>query len=265
MTLIKEYRFTTNCTLEEYKIAQLYSVAEASKAETGGGEGVEVLKNEPYVDEAGNKGQYTHKIYHLSSKVPGWVRALAPAGALILEEKAWNAYPYCKTVVTNGYMKENFELVTETMHVADDRGNLENAVRAPPEVLKKREVVIMDAAKDKLDKNDYNAEQDPTLFKSQKTGRGPLTGDWMKTCEPVMTAYKLVTVKFQWFGLQGRVESFIHGIMKNLLLKFHKQLFCLMDQWYGLTIEDIRNIEEQTKAELDRKRKEEGISGTSLA
>ena len=35
-------------TVEEYQVAQLYSVAEASKNETGGGEGVEVQRNEPY-------------------------------------------------------------------------------------------------------------------------------------------------------------------------------------------------------------------------
>lgn len=29
-------------------MAQLFSVAEASKNETGGGEGIEVLKNEPF-------------------------------------------------------------------------------------------------------------------------------------------------------------------------------------------------------------------------
>jgi hypothetical protein len=29
-------------------VAQLYSVAEVSKNETGGGEGIEVLKNEPF-------------------------------------------------------------------------------------------------------------------------------------------------------------------------------------------------------------------------
>ena len=56
------------------QVAQLYSVAEASKNETGGGEGVEVLKNEPYEDVPllngkFTKGQYTHKIYHLASKV----------------------------------------------------------------------------------------------------------------------------------------------------------------------------------------------------
>lgn len=56
-----------NCVVStalQYQVAQLYSVAEASKNETGGGEGVEVLKNEPY-EQDGEKGQYTHKIYHL--------------------------------------------------------------------------------------------------------------------------------------------------------------------------------------------------------
>ena len=55
-------------------VAQLYAVAEASKNETGGGEGVEVLKNEPYdnvphLNGKFTKGQYTYKIYRLESKV----------------------------------------------------------------------------------------------------------------------------------------------------------------------------------------------------
>lgn len=41
---------TLPLTVEEYQVAQLYSVAEASKNETGGGEGIEVLKNEPFQD-----------------------------------------------------------------------------------------------------------------------------------------------------------------------------------------------------------------------
>ena len=57
----------------QYQVAQLYSVAEASKNETGGGEGVEVLKNEPFdnyplLGERYSKGQYTYKIYHLVVK-----------------------------------------------------------------------------------------------------------------------------------------------------------------------------------------------------
>ncbi|KAL0994971.1 hypothetical protein UPYG_G00130120 [Umbra pygmaea] len=94
--LIKEFRVILPISVEEYQVGQLYSVAEASKNETGGGEGVEVLKNEPY-EKDGEKGQYTHKIYHLQSKVPSFVRMLAPASALNIHEKAWNAYPYCRT------------------------------------------------------------------------------------------------------------------------------------------------------------------------
>uniref|UniRef100_A0A8C4P7S1 Phosphatidylinositol transfer protein alpha isoform n=1 Tax=Dromaius novaehollandiae TaxID=8790 RepID=A0A8C4P7S1_DRONO len=86
-------------SVEEYQVGQLYSVAEASKNETGGGEGVEVLVNEPY-ERDGERGQYTHKIYHLQSKVPTFVRMLAPEGALNIHEKAWNAYPYCRTGMT---------------------------------------------------------------------------------------------------------------------------------------------------------------------
>lgn len=56
-------------SVEEFQIGQLYSVTEASKNETGGGEGVEILENEPFTDVplfgSYNKGQYTHKIYHL--------------------------------------------------------------------------------------------------------------------------------------------------------------------------------------------------------
>lgn len=80
-------------------------MAEASKNETGGGEGIEVLKNEPFNDHPllGGKyssGQYTYKIYHLSSKVPAFIRMIAPKGSLEIHEEAWNAYPYCRTVIT---------------------------------------------------------------------------------------------------------------------------------------------------------------------
>jgi hypothetical protein len=89
----------------QYQVAQLFSVAEASKDNTGGGEGIEVLKNEPFTNYPllggkYNSGQYTYKIYHLASKVPAFIRLLAPRGSLEIHEEAWNAYPYCRTVIT---------------------------------------------------------------------------------------------------------------------------------------------------------------------
>lgn len=68
------------------RTAQLYATAFASKEQTGGGEGVEVVKNEPY-EKPNEKGQYTYKIFRLASRVPAIVKAVAPAGALDLYEE----------------------------------------------------------------------------------------------------------------------------------------------------------------------------------
>lgn len=138
-------------TVEEYQIGQLFSVAEASKNETGGGEGVEILKNEPFTD--GNllngqytSGQYTYKIYHLASKIPRLLRVLLPSGSYEIHEEAWNAYPYCKTVITNpGYMKNAFRICVETMHYGD-AGETENIHQLPADKLTNREVVYLDIA-----------------------------------------------------------------------------------------------------------------------
>ena len=106
---------TVPLTVEEYQVAQLWSVAEASKNETGGGEGVEVVHNEPYdipnhvhppvdplldSDPRWNRGQYTLKWYRFASRVPGFISALAPEGSLEMREEAWNGFPYCRTIVT---------------------------------------------------------------------------------------------------------------------------------------------------------------------
>ncbi|GMR44542.1 hypothetical protein PMAYCL1PPCAC_14737, partial [Pristionchus mayeri] len=269
-------RIVLPLTVEEYQVGQLYSVAEASKAETGGGEGVEVrvLKNEPFANHAlfngsYDRGQYTHKIYHLQSKVPTLIRKIAPKGSLAIHEEAWNAYPYCRTVLTNpDYMKDNFFVKVETIHLPD-RGTTENAHNLSKEELAKREVVHIDIANDKefLAAADVKPETSPSLYQSKKTGRGPLVndwrngtepkkrklgaepveGDWRTSQQPVMCAYKLVSVHFKWFGFQQMVESFSHKQYPRLFSKFHREVFCWMDDWIGLTMADIRALEEKAR------------------
>ncbi|MEE6469236.1 hypothetical protein FKM82_008546 [Ascaphus truei] len=218
MVLIKEFRVVLPISVEEYQVGQLYSVAEASKNETGGGEGVEVLVNEPY-EKDGEKGQYTHKIYHLQSKVPTFVRMLAPEGALNMHEKAWNAYPYCRTIITNEYMKDDLLIKIETLH-KPDMGTQDNVHKLEPDVWKNVEVVQIDIAdRCQVNSKDYKPEEDPAKCKSAKTGRGPLDPDWKKTLAqqkdcPHMCAYKLVTIKFKWWGLQNKVESFIQKVSR---------------------------------------------------
>jgi len=238
-------------TVAEYQIAQLYMVAKISREQTHGGEGIQILENRPYDDETG-KGQYTHKIYKIGSRLPGWIKAIMPASALQFEEKAWNAYPYCKTVYHCPFLGERFSITIETRYEADN-GCQENALHLSPDKLRDRPVDTVDIAYDPIDPTKYKEEEDPTLYVSQKTGRGKLQKDWVQKCNPVMTSYKYCSVEFKYWGLQSRVESFVHQkALRDVFLQGHRQAFCWMDEWYGLTMEDIRRIEDETKRELDK-------------
>ena len=39
---------------------------------------------------------------------------------------------------------------------------------------------------------------------------------------------------------------------RRLFTKFHRQLFCWIDKWHGLTMADIRRIEDEVQAELTK-------------
>lgn len=179
-----------------------------------------------------------------------------------IHEEAWNAYPYCRTVITNPkYMKENFVICIESLHVADG-GDSENVHELNADKLKQREVIPIDIANDPVTGADYKPTEDPAKFKSEKTGRGPLVGpEWKKDVSPVMTCYKLVTCEFKWFGLQTRIENFIQKSERRLFTVFHRQVFCWIDRWHGMTMDDIRALEDKTKEELDKQRQAGEVRG----
>lgn len=87
---------------------------------------------------------------------PSVLRAIMPAGilfirviyvdSLFLWEEAWNAHPYCLTVMTNGYFStDKFKLAIESKYL-DDKGTTENAVNMDEKELKKREIIFVDIA-----------------------------------------------------------------------------------------------------------------------
>ena len=58
------------------------------------------------------------------TSIAGWFRAILPKSALIVEEEAWNAYPYTKTIYRCPFI-EKFVLEIETVYHNDD-GHQEN-------------------------------------------------------------------------------------------------------------------------------------------
>ena len=77
--------------------------------------------------------------------------------------------------------------------------------------------------------------------------------------------YKLVREKFKWFGIQTRVENLIMSQEERLFRNFNRQLFCWTDQWYGLTMQDIRQMEAKAVEDLNRERAEGQAKGFTTA
>ncbi|CAI5797246.1 transfer beta isoform isoform X2 [Podarcis lilfordi] len=140
-----------------------------------------------------------------------------------------------------------------------------------PNTWKNVEVVHIDIAdRSQVEPGDYKADEDPALFQSVKTKRGPLGPNWKKELSadgdcPKMCAYKLVTIKFKWWGLQNKIENFIQKQEKRIFTNFHRQLFCWIDRWIDLTMEDIRRMEDETQRELEAMRKKGSVRGTLAA
>lgn len=51
--------------------------------------------------------------------------------------------------------------------------------------------------------------------------------------------------------LQSHVLFFLSQQEKRIFTNFHRQLFCWIDRWVGLTMEDIRRMEDETQKELE--------------
>lgn len=115
--------------------------------------------------------------------------------------------------------------------------------------MEKRTIRYIDIGEEKTP--DLEKKYEPSLFKSKLTGRGLLVNEWLNIAEkPIMCCYKLVKVKMSVFAFQGKLESWILNTQLDYFVKFYKKVFCLLDEWYPLNIQQIRTFEEQTKQEL---------------
>ncbi|KAK1806789.1 hypothetical protein P4O66_005273 [Electrophorus voltai] len=224
----------------------------------GEGSGVEILENRPYTNGPGGSGQYTHKVYHIGMHIPGWFRSILPKAALRVEEESWNAYPYTRTRYTCPFV-EKFSIDIETYYKSDT-GNQPDVFNMSPAERRQRTVDPIDIVKDPIPPHEYKAEEDPRIYLSVKTSRGPLSDDWIEefvhdpSKSPIMCAYKLCKVEFRYWGMQSKIERFIHDVgLRKVMVRAHRQAWCWQDEWYGLTMDDIRQLELETQLALAQK------------
>ncbi|TRY56732.1 hypothetical protein DNTS_027359, partial [Danionella cerebrum] len=137
------------------------------------------------------------------------------------------------------------------------------------------EVCFVDIAYDEIPERYYKESEDPRIFQSEKTSRGLLKEGWRDSQDPIMCSYKLVTVKFEVWGLQTRVEQFVHkvfiyilivdeppniltcqfcgNVVRDVLLLGHRQAFAWVDEWIDMTMEEVREFERATQEATNKK------------
>ncbi|KPP79014.1 cytoplasmic phosphatidylinositol transfer protein 1-like [Scleropages formosus] len=278
--------------LPQYRIGQLYMISKHSHEQSDRGEGVEVVQNEPYEDPAHGQGQFTEKRVYLNrkgqqacndSKLPSWARAVVPK-IFYVTEKAWNYYPYtitathllrlsmrtCRSMKNYDIPKRipcypglqpfsssqcsflpKFSIHIETKY-EDNKGCNDNIFDCEAKD-QEREVCFIDIAYDEIPERYYKESEDPRYFKSEKTSRGLLQEGWRETQQPIMCSYKLVTVKFEVWGLQTRVEQFVHKVIRDILLLGHRQAFTWVDEWIDMTMDEVREYERATQEATNKK------------
>ncbi|CAD5125676.1 DgyrCDS13878 [Dimorphilus gyrociliatus] len=211
--LLKEYRICMPLSVKEYRIGQLYMIAKHSLEQSEKGQGVEVIANKPCHDPKHGDGQYTEKRIHLSK----------------------------------------FSIAIETAY-EDNPGTTENCINLEDDDLAKREIVHIDIVHDQYPDKHYKKEEDPKNFQSKKTNRGPISEkNWRETHQPIMCSYKVVKVFFEVWGFQTRVEQYVHSCIQEILLVGHRQAYAWIDEWVGMTMEDLRKYEKDMHDCTNRK------------
>ncbi|KAK2194833.1 bifunctional PH-like domain superfamily/Pleckstrin homology domain/START-like domain superfamily/Phosphatidylinositol transfer protein [Babesia duncani] len=223
--------------------------------EVESGNGFEVFRNEDY-EENGVKGRYTEKRFHLEKNVPAWLRSILTKRYTVLTEKCWNEYPKTTTKYFNEALSRvQFSICSN--HIA----GLEiapNALDLSEADLAIRKIISMDL----LDFNkckSYDPELDVTLVHSEKCSLLPLSRDWKS--DPSINGivcYKLIRIDIPAFGLLGsRIENYIIGHLQEKMLAYLSSALCWIDQWYDLSLDTLRTMEEECYELLNQKFREE--------
>ncbi|KAK2855073.1 hypothetical protein Q7C36_006942 [Tachysurus vachellii] len=284
--LMKEYRICMPLTVDEYRIGQLYMINKHSLEQSEGGDGVEVIRNELDTHPKYGAGQVTEKRIYLTSKLPSWMKKFVPL-IFYVTEKAWNFYPYTITekslmlcpflpslvpippasvgVFTAEYTCSFLPklIIKIETHFENNNGSNDNVFEDKP--TPKDSVSFLDILSDPIPEKYYKKDEDLSIWMSDRTGRGPLLEGWRQSTNPIMCSYKRVQCSFEVYGFQGRTEEFIHRNIRDILLVGHRQAVAWIDEWHGMSLEEVREFEKQLQQETNEKMKNDMSGSGSVA
>ncbi|CAI5986382.1 unnamed protein product [Closterium sp. NIES-65] len=229
------------------------------------------------LDPAGDteEGYYTHKIYHLNKKLPAWIAALVPRRALRVEERAWNAYPHCVTAFLPHFcfsfhpsahstsrlllpIPPHFRLSIPAFPPPSFSASLPilpilllypslQALSLPPDMLAHRTVETLDIAEGGSEEGKTGREREGL----RADGRCA-----QLAFNDSLQAYKVVTVDVPCWGFGSRLEKYLAKVLqRRLSLETNQAVVCWMDEWIGLSEQQVRAMEEHTFSRINQELK----------
>ena len=255
---IIEFRIVVPTKLENYNIGNRYMNLEYIREEKGGGEGIEIVKNEPFVN-GNEKGQYTYKIFHVKSKLPGFIRWAVPDKYLHFHEESWNSYPHYVTKNRVPGMGKDFILDVESRHIEYKNGmNIpDNAIGLTEKELEIRKVVYLDIVdgEPEPEKPEHIMEGfvcpeagiDTPLKGKKGSYKSSKIPRWTKKYDgDMIMCIKVVKFHFKWWGLQSAVEKFLmKTVYPKIFTESHRKIIASSGKWFNLTMDEITRMENQ--------------------
>lgn len=254
---IIEFRIIIPTNIDKYAIGNRYMNYLYVLSEKNGNEGIEIVKNEPF-ENGEERGQYTHKIYHIKSKIPGFIRWAVPDKYMHFHEKSYNSYPHFRTSYEMPGMGEDFQLSIESQHIRYENGMEipDNYIGLTEEELKQRKIVYIDiingqpaADPPEVDMHGFTCPEaginDP-IDSKEKYNEAQIP-PWTKTYGgEMMMSIKVVKFNFKWRGLQTAIEKYVgNTAYPGIFANSHRKLMASCKDWYKLTMDDILRIEDE--------------------
>ncbi|KAK0152491.1 Cytoplasmic phosphatidylinositol transfer protein 1 [Merluccius polli] len=235
--LLKEYRICMPLTVDEYRIGQLYMISKHSCEQSDGGAGVEVVQNEHKVHAEHGPGQQTA----ILGKI------ICPE-ILLCDRKGLEFLPTHNHRLVSFLPRFSIRIDTKFENNNGENNNVFGDQPTP-----KESVSFLDILSDPIPEKHYKESEDLSLWYSNKTDRGPLQEGWRSQAKPIMCSYKRVSCSFEVYGLQGRTEEFIHKTIQDILLVGHRQAVAWIDEWHGMSLDQVRDYERELQEKTNSK------------
>lgn len=275
---IYEYRIVLPIDYARYEIGNRHMCLDYIKTESHGGEGIEVIKDETYNMKQNDprakpkKGQHTHKILHIKSKIPAFVRWVIPDKYLHFHEDSTVEYPHFYTKYTVPGFGDKFYCDIDSQHceyVCDEKGIMknfpENALNLSKDELKERKIVWLDIVYGNPKKSEnslkhfkcshYNLNFDDKVFKkdgSESNGKHHHKEDypplWTTQYKgPMVCAIKVVKFELD-NSLKAVVEKTVtESAMPKVFIESHRRMIHCINDWFDLTVSDMEKLEEEER------------------